>query len=116
MRLAPLLLALTAAPAARAAPAGRTQHSLAHLDELDADVHALETVLLERVDYDYVRIGEGGRILVRVPRPSEVATRGGDEMEDSLLSDVQGRIQPNLLFLGLERREPPQDRLDRLGS
>ena len=48
MRLAPLLLALTAAPAARGAPAGRTQHSLAHLDELDADVHALETVLLER--------------------------------------------------------------------
>lgn len=38
MRVAWLLLALTAAPAARAAPTGRAKH----LHELEADVHELE--------------------------------------------------------------------------
>ena len=45
MRLASLLLALVAAPAARAAPAGRTGHSLDLLDELKADVHDLDAHL-----------------------------------------------------------------------
>ena len=38
MRVASLLLALTAAPAVRAAPTGRTKH----LHELEADLHELE--------------------------------------------------------------------------
>ena len=45
MRLASLLLTLVAAPAARAAPAGRTGHSLDLLDELKADVHDLDAHL-----------------------------------------------------------------------
>ena len=44
MRLASLLLALTAAPAARAAPTGRTKH----LHELEADLHELEKMHRER--------------------------------------------------------------------
>ena len=41
IHLASLLLALTAAPAARAAPTGRTKHH----HELEADLHELEKML-----------------------------------------------------------------------
>ena len=44
MRVASLLLALTAAPAVRAAPTGRTKH----LHELEADLHELEKMHRER--------------------------------------------------------------------